>query len=60
MNSLLKWFTDEESGQGMVEYGLILALIACVVVTALSPLGGYIKDKLVAVGNTINGTTPTK
>ena len=30
---------DEESGQGMVEYGLILALIAVVCITAFKTLG---------------------
>ncbi|RGY97971.1 Flp family type IVb pilin [Clostridium sp. AM58-1XD] len=29
-----KWFVEEESGQGMVEYGLIIVLIAIAVVTA--------------------------
>ena len=31
---LRKWFKDEE-GQGMVEYGLIIGLIAIVVIVAL-------------------------
>ncbi len=30
----------DESGQGMVEYGLILALVAVVVIGALTLLGG--------------------
>ena len=40
---LRKWFTDEE-GQGMVEYGLIIALIAIVVIVALVLLGPKIRD----------------
>lgn len=39
-----KWFVEEESGQGMVEYGLIIVLIAIAVVTALTGVG----DQLVA------------
>ena len=39
---LRKWFKDEE-GQGMVEYGLIIALIAIVVIAALVLLGPKIK-----------------
>ena len=31
-----------EEGQGMVEYGLILALVAVVVIAALTALGGGI------------------
>ena len=37
---MMKWFVSEESGQGMVEYGLIIALIAVVLIAALTALGG--------------------
>lgn len=43
----------EDDGQGMVEYGLIIALIAIVVIAALTAVGeqiedvfDYIKDKI--------------
>ena len=39
---LRKWFKDEE-GQGMVEYGLIIGLIAVVVIVALVALGPKVK-----------------
>lgn len=39
MAEILVRFIQEESGQGMVEYALILALIALAVVTALGFLG---------------------
>ena len=35
---MMKFFKDE-SGQGMVEYGLIIALIAIAVIAALKLLG---------------------
>jgi len=34
----------EKSGQGMVEYGLIIALIAIVVIVALTPAGAAIAN----------------
>jgi pilus assembly protein Flp/PilA len=37
--ALLKRLFHEEDGQGMVEYGLIIALIAIVVIVALRTLG---------------------
>jgi pilus assembly protein Flp/PilA len=36
---LRKLFTDE-SGQGMVEYGLIIALVAIVLIGALTAMNG--------------------
>lgn len=40
---LRNWLKDE-NGQGMVEYGLIIGLIAIVVIVALIALGPKIKD----------------
>jgi len=39
MKRFWNWLTNEECGQGMVEYGLILMLIALVVVGSLAALG---------------------
>lgn len=39
MKEMAKRFFKEEDGQGMVEYGLIIGLIAIVVVVALVILG---------------------
>jgi pilus assembly protein Flp/PilA len=38
--------TRDEEGQGLAEYGLILALIAVVCITALTLLGGNVAAKL--------------
>lgn len=50
---------NEESGQGMVEYGLILALIAVVAIVALHTIGvkvngtfGKVNEKMNAAGIT--------
>lgn len=45
MDRLIGFLLDED-GQSMVEYGLILALIALAVIAALSIFGGIIKEKL--------------
>jgi pilus assembly protein Flp/PilA len=44
---------DDENGQGLAEYALILALIAIVAIVALIFLGGQISDKLSAVGGAL-------
>lgn len=38
----MRRFLMDEEGQGMVEYGLILALVAVVVIVALTALGNGI------------------
>jgi pilus assembly protein Flp/PilA len=43
-------FLKDENGQGMVEYGLIIALIAIVVIAALTILG----PKIAAMFNKVN------
>lgn len=50
---LRKWFKDEE-GQGMVEYGLIIGLIAVVVIVALVALGPKIRDMFEQVNDEID------
>jgi pilus assembly protein Flp/PilA len=42
---------DDEAGQGLAEYALILALIAIVAIVSLLFLGTQISDKLSVVGN---------
>jgi pilus assembly protein Flp/PilA len=42
---------DDNDGQGLAEYALILALIAIVAIVALIFLGSQISDKLSTVGN---------
>ena len=59
---LRKWFKDEE-GQGMVEYGLIIGLIAVVVIVALVALGPKIRDMFDQVNEELDaaasgGATP--
>ena len=44
MFKALKAFFKDEEGQGMVEYGLIIALIAVVVIVALTTMGGSISN----------------
>lgn len=55
---LLRWFKDEE-GQGMVEYGLIIALIAIVVIVALTLLGPKIRDIFTKVNDELDNATTT-
>lgn len=44
MMNLLKRLWMEDDGQGMVEYGLIIALVAVVVIGALVVMGDSLSD----------------
>ena len=45
--------TDDEEGQGLAEYALILALIAIVAIIALIFLGSQVSSILSTVGNSV-------
>ncbi len=55
----MKKFFMNEDGQGMVEYGLILGLIAIVVIAALTATGGSLKSLFGTVGGTVATVTNT-
>lgn len=44
---------EENEGQGLTEYALILALIAIVAIVALQFLGGNVKTILSSVGDSL-------
>lgn len=50
---MFKNFFKNEEGQGMVEYALIIALIAVVVIAAVTLIGTNIKGKFETVADEI-------
>lgn len=44
MKKLINWLKNEESGQGMVEYGLIIVIIGAVIFVGFSAFGDRISD----------------
>lgn len=59
MKNIIKWLGKEESGQGMVEYGLIIAGIAIVVMVVIFTLGDQIKALFEQVTGQLGGATTT-
>ena len=53
LTSLLASIRQDEEGQGLAEYALILALIAIVAIIALIFLGGQVSQILSTVGSSI-------
>ncbi len=55
MITFLKRLVTEEDGATMVEYGLMVALIAAVCIAAVTTLGTNINTKFTAVNTAITG-----
>lgn len=51
----IKKFLADEQGATAVEYGLFVALIAAVIILAVTALGTSTRDKLQTVANAITG-----
>ena len=49
-------FAPKEKGQGLVEYALILVLVAIVVIAALMILGPVIGNIFSTINNSLNST----
>lgn len=54
---VLKRLFTEENGQGMAEYGLIIALVAIVLIGALGVLSGGLDNIFRGIGSKLSGTT---
>ncbi|RZA20264.1 MAG: Flp family type IVb pilin [Proteobacteria bacterium] len=50
---MIQLFLNEEEGQTLVEYGLLISLIALVVIAILSILGNRIRNTFNAAANAI-------
>ena len=54
---MIKQFFQEEEGQTLVEYGLLISLVALVVIAVLTLLGRRISNTFNAASNQINTST---
>jgi pilus assembly protein Flp/PilA len=53
MKTLFSRFASDESGATAIEYGLIAALIAVAIITALNTLSGNLRNTFNFVGNSL-------
>ena len=56
MNKLFARFVRDESGATAIEYGLIAALIAVVVITALTSIGGNLNAVMTKVAGSLKAS----
>lgn len=57
LNSFIRAFMVEDEGAAMVEYGLLVALIAVVAMAAVGLLGGAVNTKFTGVKDCIGAGT---
>jgi len=57
MHNQLRRFAQDESAATAIEYGLIAALIAVAIITALNTLSGNLKNTFNYVGNQLSTAT---
>jgi pilus assembly protein Flp/PilA len=50
---MMKRFFQDETGASAVEYGLLVALIAVVIIAAVTTLGTNLKDTFTSAGNAV-------
>ena len=53
----IKRFVNDESGATAVEYGLLVALIAVVIITAVTTLGTALSTKFTAAGTAVTNAS---
>lgn len=58
IKSFQKKLAKGKRGQGMVEYGLILAAVALVVIVAMSPIGISVANIFNNLAQSIGGVAP--
>jgi pilus assembly protein Flp/PilA len=60
MKKILGKVAKDESGATAIEYGLIAALIAVVLITALTTLGNNMKGRFTTVATAVGTTAPAR
>jgi pilus assembly protein Flp/PilA len=58
MTAILTRFVKDESGATAIEYGLIAALVAVVLITGATTLGSNLSAKFSAIAGKIGTTVP--
>ena len=57
MKNLLKRLWKEEQGQDLIEYALLVALVALAATAGMDKLAGAINNEFIALGASLTSTT---
>jgi len=56
MNALFNRFVREESGQDLIEYGLLIGIITATIVTTVTAIGAKVKTYYTNLNSNLNAT----
>lgn len=56
MKEMMNWLKEEESGQGMVEYALILGLVSIIAIAAVKVVGEKVLENWTNTAEEMGGT----
>lgn len=54
MRNILKQFRDDENGAAMVEYSILIGIIAAASILAIIAIGGWVSGQFTGLCNTLN------
>ena len=54
MNALFNRFVREESGQDLIEYGLLIGIITATIVTTVTAIGTKVKEYYTTLNSNLN------
>jgi len=57
MKNLLKRLWHEDEGQDLIEYALLVALVALAAVAGMNSLAGAINNEFIALGTSLTSAT---
>ncbi len=57
MQEITTWMASEEDGQGMVEYGLVIALVSVVLIGALTAMNGSLNEIFAKISDTLSNAS---
>ena len=57
LHTLVSSLHEDESGQDLIEYALICALIALGAIAGMKAVANYINNAFSSIGNTLNSAT---
>jgi pilus assembly protein Flp/PilA len=55
MRNLLKQFRDDENGAAMVEYSILIGIIAAASIVAVIAIGGWVGSQFTGLCKNLNG-----